>query len=180
VVVRIKLILRANSDHTGDLSDTNVYLNVSCYSPKEKNKLPNKNTLRHASPSACLGFLSSRAAALTTVASRNVFMFGTRGRNRTYNNRVKVWCVTTTLLGNIRSTTSANLSRRPFKTESQIFKDLEVSGRCHSTRTLIIHQVTIKVNNFLKDPTSRRVIREDTKVSNKALILHQTRIKVNT
>ena len=73
----------------------------------KKNKLPNKNILRHASPSACLGFLSSHAAAFTTVASRSMFMFGTRGRNRTYNNRVKVWCVTTTLLGNIRLTTEA-------------------------------------------------------------------------
>jgi hypothetical protein len=29
-----------------------------------------------------------------------MFLYGTRGRNRTYNNRVKVWCVATTLLGN--------------------------------------------------------------------------------
>jgi hypothetical protein len=33
---RIKLILRANQDHTGVKIDTNVYLNVSCRSPFEQ------------------------------------------------------------------------------------------------------------------------------------------------
>ena len=76
------------------------------------------------SPSIHLGFLSSRTAALTTVASRNMFMFGTRGKNRTYNNRVKVWCVTTTLLGNIGT---------------QIFK--EQLGRCPKTKNPLTFQV---------------------------------------